>query len=100
MEPLTILFKERGSLKFKWTKEADLTFEELRTQIATARISKDAEPFISLILEVNGVKAGIGAGLFQGQGEPLMLFPCTFFSRKLSFAQRECNIRNQKLLAI
>lgn len=43
---------------------------------------------------------GIGAILFQCQGNPAKLFPCAFYSRKLSAAEHNYYVGNWELLAM
>jgi len=40
------------------------------------------------------------SGRVQGQGDPLKLHPCAFYSKKLSPAEQNYHIGNQELLAI
>ncbi len=51
-------------------------------------------------MEVDASTTGVGTILSQQQGNPSRLHPCTFFSRKLSPAERNYDIGNQELLAI
>ncbi|KAK3517208.1 hypothetical protein QTP70_001074 [Hemibagrus guttatus] len=49
--------------------------------------------------EVDASDDGIGAVLSQRHGQPGKLFPCAYFSRKLTDAERNYDVGNKELLA-
>lgn len=61
---------------------------------------KHPDPTIPFVLEVDASEVGVGAILSQRQGCPAKLFPCAYFSRKLSEAERNYDVGNRELLAI
>ncbi|KAK3551620.1 hypothetical protein QTP70_020828 [Hemibagrus guttatus] len=50
--------------------------------------------------EVDASDSGIGAVLSQRHGQPGKLFPCAYFSRKLTDAERNYDVGNKELLAM
>ncbi|KAK3555967.1 hypothetical protein QTP86_029930, partial [Hemibagrus guttatus] len=59
-----------------------------------------AAPLTSLLKEVDASDSGIGAVLSQRHGQPGKLFPCAYFSRKLTNAERNYDVGNKELLAM
>ncbi|KAL0181853.1 hypothetical protein M9458_021228, partial [Cirrhinus mrigala] len=57
-------------------------------------------PFRPFSVEVDASSTGVGAVLSQQQGEPAKMFPCAYFSHKLSPAERNYDVGNRELLAI
>ncbi|KAL0149815.1 hypothetical protein M9458_054863 [Cirrhinus mrigala] len=58
------------------------------------------DPEKPFIVEVDVSTSGLGAVLSQQQGTPPRLHPCAFFSKKLSSAEQNYDIRNRELFAI
>ncbi len=52
------------------------------------------------MVEVDASDCGIGAVLSQRHGQPGKLFPCAFFSRKLTAAERNYDVGNKELLSM
>lgn len=52
------------------------------------------------MVEVDASNTGIGAILSQRQGNPPKLFPCAYFSHKLSAAEQTYDVGNRELLAM
>ncbi len=52
------------------------------------------------MVEVDASTLGVGAVLSQWKGEPPVLHPCAYFSRKLSPAEQNYDIGDRELLAI
>lgn len=95
--PLTALTR-RGA--FKWTPEAELTFEKLKTLLVTAPVLQLPDPDQPFIVEVDASEVGVGAILFQRSGSEKKVHPCANFSHKLTPAERNYPVGNRELLAI
>ncbi len=97
--PLTSLLKGKPS-KLKWTEEAKTAFTTLKEKFTTAPILKHPEPSLPFVVEDDASDCGIGAVLSQRHGQPGKLFPCAFFSRKLTAAERNYDVGNKELLSM
>ncbi|KAI2665917.1 Transposon Tf2-9 polyprotein [Labeo rohita] len=95
--PLTAMTKCSTS-RLSWTSEAIQAFQNLKERFTS--ILHHPDPSIPFIVEVDASSTGIGAILSQRQGEPAKMFPCAFYSRKLSSAERNYDVGNRKLLAM
>ncbi len=51
-------------------------------------------------MEVDASSTGIGAVLSQRQGNPLKVYPCAFYSRKINPAEQNYDVGNRELLAL
>ncbi|KAI2661109.1 Transposon Tf2-6 polyprotein [Labeo rohita] len=69
-------------------------------KLTTAPILHHPDPDKPFIVEVDASSTGIGAVLSQRQGEPAKMFPCAYFSHKLSPAERNYDVGNRELLVI
>lgn len=97
--PLTSLLK--GKLKkLCWTDSAQAAFNTLKTKFTTAPILKHPDPSLPCIVEVDASDCGIGAVLSQRHGSQGKLYPCAFFSRKLTAAEWNYDVGNKELLSI
>ncbi len=83
-----------------WNPEALSSFQKLKEAFCTAHILKHPDPQLPFIVKVDAPTTGVGAVLSQYHGEPPRLHPCTYYSRKLTPAEKNYDIRNQELLAI
>ncbi|KAG1928582.1 retrotransposable element [Pimephales promelas] len=97
--PLTALTK-RHSHRISWNPEAQQAFHDLKTRFTTAPILHHPDPERQFIVEVDASNTGVGAILSQRQGDPAKMYPCAFFSRKLSPAERNYDVGNRELLAM
>ncbi|KAI2646334.1 Transposon Tf2-9 polyprotein [Labeo rohita] len=95
--PLTSLLKGKPS-KLAWTEMASQAFAALKEKFTSAPILKHPDPSLPFIVEVDASDCGIGAVLSQRHGQPGKLFPCAFFSRKLTQAERNYDVGNEELL--
>ncbi|KAL0149750.1 hypothetical protein M9458_054940, partial [Cirrhinus mrigala] len=66
----------------------------------TAPVLQHPDPERPFTVEVDASTIGVGAVLSQAVGEPPVLHPCAFFSRKLTPAEQNYDIGNRELLAI
>ncbi|KAK3524756.1 hypothetical protein QTP86_002500 [Hemibagrus guttatus] len=83
-----------------WSPAAEEAFNLLKRAFTTAPLLVHPDPNKPFIVEVDASTTGVGAVLFQQQGNPSRLHPCAFFSRKLNPAERNYDIGNQELLAV
>ncbi len=97
--PLTSLLKGKPS-KLKWTEEATQAFVKLKDNFTTAPILKHPDPNLPFVIEVDASDCGIGAVLSQRHGQHGKLYPCTFFSRKLTSAEHNYDVGNKELLSM
>ncbi len=58
------------------------------------------DPGRELIVEVDATNTGVRAILSQRHGSPAKMYPCAFFSRKLTAAERNYDVGNRELLAM
>lgn len=97
--PLTLLLKGKPA-KLKWSEEATQAFNTLKGKFTTAPILKHPDPNLPFIVEVDASESGIGAVLSQRHGQPGKLYPCAFFSRKLTAAEQNYDVGNKELLSM
>ncbi len=97
--PLTAMTRRNASL-LTWSPEALQAFQELKIRFTSAPILHHPDPSLSFIVEVDASSTGIGAILSQRYGSSAKMFPCAFFSRKLSSSERNYDVENRELLAM
>ncbi|KAI2661141.1 Transposon Tf2-6 polyprotein [Labeo rohita] len=97
--PLTAMIK-KGASGLTWSQPAIQAFNDLRQCFTSAPILHHPDPERAFIVEVDASSTGVGAVLSQRQGEPPKMFPCAYFSHKLSPAERNYDVGNRELLAI
>ncbi len=97
--PLTNMTK-KGSRRLQWTAEAHKAFDQLKRQFTTAPILHHPDPNSPFVVEVDASNVGIGAILSQRQGDPAKLYPCAYYSRKLTSTERNYDVGDRELLAI
>ncbi|KAL0188510.1 hypothetical protein M9458_015609, partial [Cirrhinus mrigala] len=81
--PLTAMVK-KGTTRLTWSPAALQAFGDLRQRFSTAPILHHPDPDKPFVVEVDASSTGVGAVLSQRQGEPPKLFPCAYFSHKLT----------------
>ncbi|KAI2645188.1 Transposon Tf2-11 polyprotein [Labeo rohita] len=97
--PLTSLL--RGKPKtICWNPSAHEAFLHLKKIFSTAPLLHHLDPELPFTVEVDASTTGAGAVLSQAVGEPPLLHPCAFYSRKLSPAEQNYDVGNRELLAI
>lgn len=96
--PLTKLTSP--SVQYKWTSEADDAFTRLKTLFTTAPVLRNPDPTRQFIVEVDASETGVGAVLSQRFDPDGRLYPCAFFSRRLSPAEKNYDVGNRELLAV
>ncbi|KAL0180477.1 hypothetical protein M9458_022883 [Cirrhinus mrigala] len=97
--PLTSMVK-KGVKRLSWTSAAVQAFKLLKERFTTAPILHHPDPERQFIVEIDASSTGIGAVLSQRHGDPPKLFPCAFYSRKLSQAEQNYDVGNRELLAM
>ncbi|KAL0150908.1 hypothetical protein M9458_053827 [Cirrhinus mrigala] len=97
--PLTAMVK-KGASRLAWSQPALQAFDDLRRRFTTAPILHHPDPEKPFIVEVDASSTGVGAVLSQRQGDPAKMFPCAYYSHKLSPAERNYDVGNRELLAI
>ncbi len=99
LPPLTTMTK-RNTARLSWSTESRQAFDELRTLFTSAPILRHPDPKRQFIVEVDASNTGVGAILLQHHGNPAKMFPCAFFSRKLTAAECNYDVGNRKLPAM
>ncbi|KAL0188171.1 hypothetical protein M9458_015270, partial [Cirrhinus mrigala] len=97
--PLTAMVK-KGTSRLSWSQAALQAFDDLRQRFSSAPILHHPDPEKPFVVEVDASSTGVGAVLSQRQGEPPKLFPCAYFSHKLTPAECNYDVGNCELLAI
>ncbi|KAL0176934.1 hypothetical protein M9458_029264, partial [Cirrhinus mrigala] len=97
--PLTAMVK-KGISRLSWSQPALQAFDDLRRRFSTAPILHHPDPDKPFIVEVDASSTGVGAVLSQRQGDPPKMFPCAYYSHKLSPTERNYDVGNRELLAI
>jgi RNase H-like domain found in reverse transcriptase/Reverse transcriptase (RNA-dependent DNA polymerase) len=95
-QPLNVLLTKDH--EWKWTKEQQKAFDDLREIVITSVVLKMPDPSEPFILEVDASASAIGCVLSQKvEGK---LRPCAFHSRSLNSAERNWPIFERETLAL
>lgn len=94
--PLTQLTSPK--IPFQWNDAARSAFQELKRRFASAPILIQPDLTQQFVVEVDASDSGVGAVLSQQREGKL--HPCAFFSRRLSPAKRNYDVRDRELLTI
>ncbi|KAK3551228.1 hypothetical protein QTP70_013819 [Hemibagrus guttatus] len=86
--------------RLAWTNQAQAAFQQLKDCFTTAPILCHPDPDLPFMVEVDASSSGIGAVLSQRHGKPGKLYPCAFYSRKLTAAEANYDVGNRELLSI
>ncbi|KAL0185720.1 hypothetical protein M9458_017390, partial [Cirrhinus mrigala] len=97
--PLSAMVK-KGTTRLTWSQAALQAFDDLRRRFSTAPILHHPDPERPFVVEVDASSTGVGAVLSQRQGDPPKLYPCAYFSHKLSPAECNYDVGNRELLAM
>ena len=87
-------------MRLQWSAEADRALGRLKALFTSAPVLAHPDPSLAFIVEVDASEAGIGAVLSQRSGTPPKLYPCAFFSTKLSPTERNYDVGDRELLAV
>lgn len=86
------------SKRLHWIDQARAALKHLQKSFTMAHSQTLwPNPFIATI---DSYSCGIGAVLSQRYGDPGKLYPCSYFSHKLTLAEANYDLGNQKLLSI
>uniref|UniRef100_A0A8D0AQG0 Reverse transcriptase n=1 Tax=Sander lucioperca TaxID=283035 RepID=A0A8D0AQG0_SANLU len=88
------------SIPFVWSAAAAKAFMELKDRFSSAPILVQPDSSSQFVVEVDASNVGVGAVLSQRSAGDNKLHPCAFFSKKLSPAERNCDVGNRELLAV
>ncbi|KAI2660027.1 Transposon Tf2-6 polyprotein [Labeo rohita] len=91
---------KKGTSRLTWSQAALQAFDDLRQRFSSAPILHHPDPEKPFVVEVDVSSTGVRAVLSQRQGEPPKLFPCAYFSHKLTPAECNYDVGNCELLAI
>jgi len=83
---------------FRWGREQEEAFEELKRRFTTAPILSHLYPGRRKVVETDASDFALGCVLSQYQGR--RLHPVAFHSRRLNSAERNYEIHDKELLAI
>ncbi|KAL0193301.1 hypothetical protein M9458_011597, partial [Cirrhinus mrigala] len=97
--PLTSMVK-KGSNRLSWPLAAIKAFELLKERFTTAPILHHPDTEREYVVEIDASNTGIGAVLSQRHCNPPKLFPCAFYSRKLTQAEQNYDVGSRELLAM
>ncbi|KAL0150720.1 hypothetical protein M9458_053943, partial [Cirrhinus mrigala] len=97
--PLMSMVK-KGGKQLSWSPAAIQAFELLKERFTTAPILHHPDPEREFVVEIDASNTGIGAVWAQRHGDPPKLFPCAFYSRKLTQAEQNYDVGNRELLAM
>jgi hypothetical protein len=97
--PLTSLLRGGGH-RLRWSPESLSAFNQLKEKFTTAPILHHPDSEREFFVEVDASSTGIGAILSQRHGDPAKMFPCAYYSRKLSSAERNYDVGDRELLAM
>lgn len=97
--PLTTMTK-RITAHPNWSLSTLEALQHLKEQFTSAPILYHPDSMLPFTLEVDAANTGVGAILSQSHGLSRKLFPCAFFSYKLSSAECSYNVGDRELLAM
>lgn len=97
--PLNSMLK-KGNTKLVWSLMSKDAFHKLKELFTAAPILHDPDPEHEFLFEVEASSTGIGAILSQCQGNLSKLFPCAYYSRKLTPAEQNYDVGDRELLAM
>ncbi|KAK3529301.1 hypothetical protein QTP70_029172 [Hemibagrus guttatus] len=81
-------------------EQVQAAFMQLKRSFTMALILRHRDPRLPFIVEVHASSCGIGAVLSQCYGSPGKVYPCAFFSQKLTLAEANYDVGNWELLYI
>ncbi|KAK3516146.1 hypothetical protein QTP70_005403 [Hemibagrus guttatus] len=97
--PLTS-FLQHKPRRLYWMEQAQAAFTQLKRSFTTAPILIHPDPCLPFIIEVDASSCLIGVVLPECHGNPGKVYPCAYFSQKLTLAKANYDVGNQELLSI
>lgn len=97
--PISTLTKGSPA-RIHWTAETQQAFDRLKGLFTSAPNLVHPDPELPFIVEVDASEGGVGAVLSQRSITDNGVHPCSFFSRRLSPAERNYDVGNRELLAV
>ena len=94
--PITELTK--GSVAFRWDKDQQAAFAELKKRLCEAPVLVIPDPKLPMVLNTDACDYAVGGTLQQDKGNGLQ--PVAYWSRKLSPAERNYDVREKEFLAL
>jgi hypothetical protein len=85
--------------KFAWNKEAQESFETLKTAFTTAPILRHFDPTKPVILEADASGLALG-GIVSQRDKDGCLHPIAYYSRKFTPAELNYEVYDREMLAI
>ncbi len=96
--PLTALTSTKTT--FRWSGAAEAAFTNHKSRFVSAPIHIAPDPTHQFVVKVDASEVGVGAVLSQRSSSADKMHPRTFFSHRLSCAERNYDIGNRELLAV
>ncbi|WP_435325966.1 Ty3/Gypsy family RNase HI domain-containing protein, partial [Klebsiella pneumoniae] len=97
LAPLTDLLAK--NTKWKWSEECEQAFTTVKNLLSNFPILRAPDFDRPFVIAVDASRVGVGAVLFQSDDNGIE-HPVSYFSKKLSRAQRNYSTIEQELLAI
>lgn len=85
---------------FQWSPEMDHAFAILKQRFVSAPILTQPDPKLQFVVEVGASDTGVGPMLSQRLPKNQKLYPCAFYSHRLSPVERNYDVGNRELLAV
>jgi len=96
--PLTALLKKNR--RFRWTQEAQSSFNELKVAFTTAPLLRHFNPSLPTVVEADASDYAQGGVISQRDLETGELHPIAFWSRKFNPVELNYEIYDKEMLAI
>ncbi|KAK1799768.1 hypothetical protein P4O66_006300 [Electrophorus voltai] len=90
----------RTAKRLRWGPEAERVFLVLKEAFSTILVLQRPDPEKPLVVEVDALYVGVGAILSQHKFKAGQLKPISYFSKKLSPAERNYGVGDRELLAM
>uniref|UniRef100_A0A670ZB52 Gypsy retrotransposon integrase-like protein 1 n=1 Tax=Pseudonaja textilis TaxID=8673 RepID=A0A670ZB52_PSETE len=98
MDPITQLLRKK--VPFVWGGLQQQAFDILKKAFVAEPILRHPDPNRPFVVETDASNVAIGAVLLQASKDGAPLFPCAYYSRKLTASERNYTIWEKELLAI
>ncbi|KAK9395779.1 retrotransposon-like 1 [Crotalus adamanteus] len=90
----------RKGVKFHWGAEEQRALDAIKAAFASKPILKHPDPLRLFVVETDASDVAVGAVLQQAYGPTGTLFPCAYYSWKLSAPEQNYTIWDKELLAV